>query len=117
MAERLVIGLFATRGVAEDAANRLRTEGIPAAGMALLMLHDVAPIPTYVEPALAALEVDPLVWGNVRETFAPYISNGETALFVRTLTEADVDAAVSTIKQYIPVQIRVTPVAMPATGV
>lgn len=108
MAERLVIGLFETRGTAEDAANRLRTAGVPPGEIALLMLHDVAPMPTYVEPTLAALEVDPLVWGNVRETFAPYVSNGETALFVHTLDEAEVDAAVSTIKQYAPMQIRVT---------
>ena len=54
-------------------------------------------------------QIDPLLWGNVRETFAPYIRNGETAVFVHAATEADVDAVVNTMRQYAPVQITVTP--------
>jgi hypothetical protein len=29
MAQRIVIGLFESEGIAEDACNRLKTEGVP----------------------------------------------------------------------------------------
>jgi hypothetical protein len=53
------------------------------------------------------LSVDPLVLGDVRHTFAPFIRNGETAVFVRTHSEDEVDLAVATIRQYAPIKIRV----------
>jgi hypothetical protein len=106
--EKIVVGLFETRGIAEDAAHRLMTDGTPAKDIALYVLHDVAPLPAHVEAGLAALELDPLLLGDVRKTFAPYIHNGETTLFVRTMTEAEIDDAVDTMKQYAPVRIMVT---------
>ena len=107
MAAKFVVGLFQSKGIAEDALHRLRTEGVPEGYLRLLVLHETAPLPQAVEPAMAALSVDPLVIGNVRDTFAPFIRNGETALFVQAEDEAAVDQAVSTIKQYAPVKIKV----------
>jgi hypothetical protein len=54
-----------------------------------------------------------MVWGNVRATFAPFARNGATALFVRAIAEAEVDAAIDTIKQCTPVRIRVTLATIP----
>jgi hypothetical protein len=81
------------------------------------LLREVAPRPSYMEAEIAALEIDPLLWGNVRETFAPYIRNGETAVFVRAATEIDVDAVIDTMRLFAPIQISVTPAAAQVNGV
>ena len=113
MALKFVVGLFQSKGIAEDAINRLRYEGIPAEYISELLLHATAPLPQAVEPAVAALSVDPMVVGNVRESYAPFIHNGETAVFVRAHDETEVDLAVGTIRQYAPIKIKVV---TPAEG-
>ncbi|MBV9827082.1 MAG: hypothetical protein JO001_15665 [Alphaproteobacteria bacterium] len=116
MAREFVIGLFRSKGIAEDAAHRLRTEGVTADLIALIVLHDYASSDV-IAPELAALSVDPFVWGDARNSFAPLIANGETALFVAVETEADAQDAVDTIRQYSPALIRVvTPLGGHATG-
>ena len=116
MAREFVIGLFRSKGIAEDAAHRLRTEGVATDLIALIVLHDYAS-PDVVAPELAALSVDPFVWGDARSSFAPHIANGETALFVAVETDADAQDAVDTIRQYSPVSIRVvTPRGGQAVG-
>jgi hypothetical protein len=107
MALKFVVGLFESKGIAEDAVHRLRHEGVPPAHISLLLMHETGPVPAAVTPELSALEVDPMVVGNVRETYAPFIHNGETAVFVRTHGEDEVDLAVATIRLYAPVKIRV----------
>jgi hypothetical protein len=108
MAHQFVVGLFESKGIAEDACNRLKYEGVPPENISLLLLHEVAsPVPATVTPELEALSVDPLVVGDVRETYAPFIRNGETALFVKAPSEADVDFAADIIKLYAPIKIRV----------
>jgi hypothetical protein len=109
MAVKFVVGLFPSKGIAEDACNRLRTEGMPAQDIALLMLRQTAPAREVetVQDELAALSVDPLVLGNARDSFATYIRNGETAVFVRAHSEADVELASGTIRQYAPIRIEV----------
>ena len=108
MAHQFVVGLFESRGIAEDAFNRLKHEGVPAQSISLLLLHQFASsVPQAVTPELEALSVDPLVLGDVRETYAPLISNGETALFVKAASEPEVDFAAAIIKLYAPIRIRV----------
>lgn len=108
MAHQFVVGLFESRGIAEDAFNRLKHEGVPAENISILLLHEFAsPVPQVVKPELEGLSVDPMVIGDVRETYAPFISNGETALFVKAPTEAEVDFAAGVIKLYAPMRIRV----------
>jgi hypothetical protein len=55
--------------------------------------------------------VDPLVLGNVRETFARFIRNGETAVFVRALTDEQVELAADTPKQFAPITIEIVPLS------
>jgi hypothetical protein len=108
MALKFVVGLFESKGIAEDAVNRLKYEGVPATNVFVLLMHETtAGVPAAMTPELAALEVDPLVVGNVRETYAPFIHNGETAVFVRAHTEDEVDVAVATIRLYAPIKIKV----------
>lgn len=107
MAVKFVVGLFESKGIAEDAVNRLRSEGVPRSEISLRLLRETAPLPSTVEPVVDALSVDPLVVGDVRDTFAPFIRNGETVVFVRAYSEADADLAIDTIRQYAPLRIRV----------
>jgi hypothetical protein len=110
MPSRLVIGLFHSSGIAEDAVRRLISEGVAARNIAHRVLKEIGPVPPVLESELAALDVDPLVVGNARETFARFIRNGETAVFVRAQTDEEVEFAATTIKQYAPITIEVMPV-------
>lgn len=110
---KFVVGLFQSKGIAEDAINRLKYEGVPPEYMSELLLHETAPLPQAMEPEIEALSVDPMVVGNVRESYAPFIHNGETAVFVRAHDEAEVELAVDTIRQYSPIKIKVV---TPAEG-
>jgi hypothetical protein len=114
----LVVGLFPSSGIAEDAVRRLITEGVTARNIAHRVLKEVGPVLPMLEPELAALEVDPLVIGNARQTFARFISNGETAVFVEAQTDQEVEFAATTIKQYAPITIEVVPLSEdpPKTG-
>jgi hypothetical protein len=107
MALKFIVALFESKGIAEDACNRLRTEGVALSNISLLMLRETAPVPAAVMPEIEALSIDPLIIGDVREGFAPFIRNGETAIFVRSQSEAEIDRAIDTIRQYSPIRIRV----------
>jgi hypothetical protein len=78
MEPQLVVGLFHSSGIAEDACNRLKTEGVPASEIGLKVLKPTAPLLPTAEAELEGLSVDPLIVGDVRETFAKFIRNGET---------------------------------------
>lgn len=109
MALRLVVGLFHSSGIAEDAVHRLITEGVAPRNIAHRVLKEVTPIPPTLQPEVAALEVDPLVIDNARQTFARFIRDGETAVFVQAQTDEEVEFAATTIKQYAPITIEVIP--------
>jgi hypothetical protein len=106
---RLVVGLFHSSGIAEDAVHRLITEGVAPRDIARRVLKESGPIPPTLQPELAALEVDPLVVGNARETFARFIRDGETAVFVRVLGDAGVEFAGDVLRLYLPMAIEVVP--------
>ena len=107
MAERLVIGLFHSSGIAEDAVHRLITEGLTPRNIAHRVLKQVGPVLPTLQPELAALEVDPLVIGNARQSFARFIRNGETAVLVRALDDEQVGFATDVLKLYLPIAIEV----------
>jgi hypothetical protein len=105
MADRLVIGLFPSSGIALDAYHRLHTEGFPRNRLARRVLHETGPVPPTVEAELEALEVDPLVWGDVRHTFARHIHNGETAVIVHVADDAEAQSAADILKLYAPLAV------------
>ncbi len=108
MAGQFVVGLYESRGYAQDAHNRLHTEGIPWSEMALVVIHDIAPLPEHIrQEELAALEVSPLILGDVVNTFAQYIKNGETAVIVSAPTAVDVEFATDILSLYDPMAIEV----------
>ena len=71
------------------------------------VLKEVGPVSALLQPELAALEVDPLVIGNARESFARFIRNGETAVFVRALDDEQVEFATDVLKLYLPIAIAI----------
>jgi len=107
----LVIGLFHSSGIAEDAVHRLITEGVAPQNIAHRVLKEVGPILPTLQPELASLEVDPMVIGNARDSFARFIRNGETAVFVRALDDEQVEFATDVLKLYLPIAIEVVPLA------
>jgi hypothetical protein len=109
MAVRIVVGLYESKGYAQDACNRLHTEGVPLNDLSLLVIHDIAELPSSIQPELAALSVDPLVLGDVEKTFARFIKNGETAVIVNAATPADVEFATDILALYDPLSIEILP--------
>jgi len=106
-----VIGLFHSSGIAEDAVHRLITEGVVPRDIAHRVLKEAGPIPPVLQPELAALDLDPLVIGNARQSFARFIRNGETAVLVRALDDEQVEFATDVLKLYLPIRIEVVPLA------
>lgn len=109
MAARIVVGVFESEGIAEDARNRLRTEGVPAGDLVLKVLKEIGPVPSTMEPELEASFLGPVILGNFRESFAHYIRNGETLVCVQAPTDERVELAVDTLKQYAPLEVKVVP--------
>jgi len=107
MDPRLVVGLFHSSGITEDAGNRLKTEGVPASEIRLQVLKSVTPLHPTAGPELEALAVDPLTFGNVREAFARFVHNAETVVCVRAATDEQVEFAADTLRQYDPTAINV----------
>ncbi len=70
MAARLVVGLFESKGIAEDACHRLRTEGVAASDIGLRVLSGIGPIPSTMEPEIDAPFLSPVILGNFRNSFA-----------------------------------------------
>jgi hypothetical protein len=103
----IVAGLFQSRGIAEDACNRLHTEGVPREKMAIKTLKETGPVPAMVHSELAALWIDPLVLGDVRQTFVDYIRNGETLVLVGADSPSASGFARQTLEQYAPMAIEV----------
>ena len=107
MAPRIVVGVFQSEGIAEDARNRLKTEGVSAGDVVLKVLKEIGPIPSTMEPELRASFLGPVFLGNFRGSFAHYIRNGEMLVCVQALTDEQVELAVGTLKQYAPIEVRV----------
>ncbi len=104
---RIVVGVFQSEGIAEDARNRLRTEGVPDNDVALRVLKEIGPIPATMAPEMDAGFLGPVMLGNFREGFAHHIHNGETIVCVQALDDARVELAVDTLKLYAPVEVKV----------
>jgi hypothetical protein len=111
MEPRLVVGLFRSSGIAEDARNRLKTEGVPGSEIAVTVLSPAAPVLPTAAAQLEALSVDPRIFGNVQETFAKFIRNGETVVTVRAVTDEAAEFAAETLRRYSPIAIELVPLS------
>jgi hypothetical protein len=109
MVSRIVVGVFQSEVIAEDARNRLTTEGVPAGDIVVKVLKEIGPIPEVMEPELDAGFLGPMILGNFRESFAHYIRNGETLVCIQASSDERVELAVDTLKQYAPLEVKVMP--------
>jgi hypothetical protein len=100
MAIQLVVGLFPSSGIGLDAFHRLRTEGFPPSRLAHRVLKEVGPPPPNVQIELEMLALDPLVLGDVRRTFARFIHNGETVVFVSAADGDEAQSAADILRLY-----------------
>jgi hypothetical protein len=105
VAARLVVGLFPASGVALDAYHRLHTEGFPENRLAHRVLKEVGPPPMSVRAELQMLQIDPMVLGDAVHTFARFIHNGETAVFVQADTDEEATAAADILTLYAPLAV------------
>jgi hypothetical protein len=109
MATQLVVGLFPSSGIALDAFHRLRTESVPASRLAHRVLKEIGPPPSNVQTGLEMLALNPRMLGDVRHTFARFIHNGETAVFVRVADDREAEFAADILKLYEPIAIETVP--------
>lgn len=107
MAAEFIMGLFQSKGIAEDACNRLRTEGVPDRHVAVRLLNEKAPVPAVVGAELPALTVDPMIWGNVRDTYVDHIKNGETVVPVLAETAEEAEVATDVLRMFEPLAVDV----------
>jgi hypothetical protein len=97
-----VVGLFRARGDAENARNRLKTEGLASEDrMVLKVLKETATPTGITKMELDSLSLDPFfdILEGLRHEYVSCIRNGETALKVRELT-ADAAKDVARILGY-----------------
>jgi hypothetical protein len=110
MAGKLVIGLFESKGEAENVRHRLEKEGVASGDISERVLRDTAPPPTTMEPELAPFGADPFVGffgGDLHERYAEYIRNGETLLMVKAPSDAQAEAVASILALYEPLRVDV----------
>src|SRR5665213_804502 len=105
MEAEIVIGLFRSSGIAQDACNRLRTEGVPDSAVFLKVLREISPVSATMDDELAALSVDPMVWGDVRDSYVDYIHNGETVVLVRAETPDEIELASDVLRMFEPLVV------------
>jgi len=107
MTTRIVVGLFESVGDARDVCNRLHTEGVSEDNYAHTQLKEIDLVASTSEPGLAVLSIDAMVFGNIRDTFAKFIRNGETAVLVRAESDADATYASDVLRLFTPIAIEV----------
>ena len=107
MARQIVVGLYRSKGIAEDAVNRLRTEGVPDRAVSLALLKQTAPPPPTVQAELAALSADPMILGNVRDSYARFIRNGETVVLVHAEDADEAQLAADVLRLFDPLAVDV----------
>lgn len=114
MSEWIVVGLYGGRGTAEDARNRLKTEGFAASDLELRTLREVGPMPQTMAAETADFAIDLFYSNTLPREELKLIHNGETVVSVRTRSAEDARAAILALRQYAPLEIRI--LEAPAAG-
>jgi hypothetical protein len=107
-----VVGLFRARGQAENARNRLKTEGVSEDRIGLKVLKETAPVPPATQLELDTLSsLDPFfaILGVLRHDYVSYIRNGETALMIHGLTGDEIEDVARILRFFEPLRVDVIP--------
>ena len=107
--ERTVIGLFRTSGSADNARNRLKTEGFSEDLIMLKVLKEIAPAKTAIPEELVTESLNPFVdiLGDLLQPYVSYIRNGETILVVRGLSNNDAEDVARILQFFDPLRVDV----------
>jgi hypothetical protein len=107
--ERTVIGLFRTSGSADNARNRLKTEGFSEDGIMLKVLKEAAPARTAIPEELVTESLNPFIdiLGDLLQPYVSYIRNGETVLLVRGLSNDDAEDVARILQFFDPLRVDV----------
>jgi hypothetical protein len=103
-----VVGLFRARGDAENAHNRLKTEGLSSEDrMVLKVLKETAPLPPSTRMELDSLSLDPVfdILEGLRHEYVSCIRNGETALMVRGVTGDTMEDVARILRFFDPLRV------------
>ena len=105
--EKTVIGLFRTSGSADNARNRLKTEGFSEDRIMLRVLKETAPARTAIPEELATESLNPFfaVLGDLVQPYVSYIRNGETVLLVRGLANNDAEDVARILQFFDPLRV------------
>jgi hypothetical protein len=109
--ERTVVGLFRTSGAADNARNRLKTEGYSEDHIALKVLKETAPARSVIPEELETMSLAPLfsIPGELQELYRSNIRNGETLLTVSGLSNDDLEDVARVLQFFDPLRIDVIP--------
>jgi hypothetical protein len=103
--------LFRVRGSAENAHNRLKTEGLASEDrMTIKVLKETAPLPPSTKMELDTLRsLDPIfdILGGLRHEYVSSIRNGETALMVRGVASEAVEDVARVLRFFDPLRVDV----------
>ena len=111
MASLMVVGLFGSKGDADNAHHRLHTEGVAESAISEQVLHEISPPPHSMDAEFETLKADPFFWllGNLRRDYARYIHNGETVVCVNVPSRQEADAIASILEMFEPVKVEYRP--------
>ncbi len=102
-----VMGLFKTSGSADNARNRLKTEGFCEDRIVLKVLKQIASARAAIPEELDTESLSPLlgIWGDL----VSYIRNGETVLLVRGLAGNDAEDVARILQFFDPLRVDLIP--------
>ncbi len=107
--DSIVVGLFPTRGDAENASSRVVSEGAAQDDVVVQTLRDTAPVPDAMDPELKTLSLDPFFWflGDLKDDYVGELVNGETAVCVMVHSAEEEEGTVATLRMFEPKRIDV----------
>ncbi len=114
--DRIVVGLYTTKGEAENASHRVVSEGTAEADVTVQVLRDTTDeAPKSMEPELTTLSLDPFFWflGDLREDYAAHITNGETAVCVSVASADEAETVAGTLMMFEPKRVDIVEIAEP----
>lgn len=111
MINQVVVGLFDSKGEADNAAHRLVSEGIPQSAVSVSVLRETGPVPKTMEPELDTKRMNPFDWlfGALGDDYLDEITNGESVVMVEVKTDPEADAATSILGMFEPKRIDLVP--------
>lgn len=105
MSYKIAIGLYRTLGTVEDVRQRLVQQGVAERDIEFRVLGKDAVLPPEATAQTMVSFVDWVFGNDLTTRYGLYVRNGETALCVRSRSEAQLSDVVETMRHYDPLHI------------